>query len=154
MLPLCILWTFSCRLKNYGTPDVFFLHSLQPSVLPSFLFPSFLNSSPCPAIAVNMYSFAATKCQRNRWKTLYMQYSIKDGLTCPWCVKKTSQKIVSTNMIKNDMTRYWNSFDVHEFQVLLSCYFVFYIVYIDNKYNIKLPHEITILQIVLICIKT
>ena len=51
--------------------------------IPSFLFPSFLNSSPCPAIAVNMYSFAATKCQRNRWETLYMQYSIKDGLTCP-----------------------------------------------------------------------
>ena len=149
MLPLCILWTFSCRLKNYGTPDVFFLHSLQPSVLPSFLFPSFLNSSPCPAIAVNMYSFAATKCQRNRWETLYMQYSIKDGLTCPWCVKKTSQKIVSTNMIKNDcqgikIVLMFMSFEFFYHAISLI------ILFIDINDNIQSTHCITARQIVLI----
>ena len=75
--------TFWYRHKNYGTPDVFFLHSLQPSVLPSFLpiSTSFLK----PRVRVLQLQLLCTYLQRpsvkgKRWRTTSTQDSIRNAV--------------------------------------------------------------------------
>ena len=47
-----------------------FIPSSHPSFLPSFLFPSFLNSSPCPAIAVTVYFICLNQVSKGKGEGL------------------------------------------------------------------------------------